>query len=101
MDSTYRIVLADGQEIKNLRMNGNNFVSETPIDKSIFEGNLSTVTIYENNVPEVHEHMALVQLIQMFGQYWFILRDMTQKELDEIQLRADVDFIAMMSDIEL
>lgn len=101
MDSTYKIVLADGREIKNLRMNGNNFVSDSPIDNSIFEGNLSPVTIYTDGVPEVHPHMALVQNVRMGFEYMFILRDMTQQELDAIQIRADLDFIAMMSDIEL
>ena len=100
-NTTYKIILTDGQTIDGLRLNGNNFVSSSPIAESIFDDNLSPVTIYENGVPSVHENMELVQVTRMGGEYWFILRDITQKELDEIRLRADVDFIAMMSDIEL
>lgn len=101
MESTYRIVLADGTEIRDLRMNGSNFVSDEPISESTFRGKLSPVTIYHEETPEVHPNMDLVQIVQMGQEYWFILRDLTRKEMEEIQIRADIDFIAMMSDIEL
>ncbi len=101
MDSVYRVVLSNGTEIKDLRMNGNNFVSDRPVSESVFRGNLSPVTIYRDGIPEVHPNMDLVQITRMDGEYWFVLRDLTQKELDEIQIRADIDFIAMMADIEL
>lgn len=101
MNDTYRIVLADGTEINDLRLNGNNFVSDDPIDETIFEGNLSPVTIYHGLVPEVHEHMELVQVTQMHREYWFILRDITPEELAAMQVRADIDFLAMMTDVEL
>lgn len=101
MNDTYRIVLADGTEINDLRMNGNNFISDDPIDKTIFEGNLSPVTIYNGHDPEVHEHMELVQVTQMHREHWFVLRDITQEELTAMQVRADIDFLAMMTDVEL
>ena len=101
MNEEYRIVLADGTEIKNLRMNGNNFISDTPIEASIFDGVLSPVTIYEGFAPVVYEHMELVQVSQMGAEYWFILRDLSDKELADIQMRADIDFLAMMTDVEL
>lgn len=100
-EQEYRIVLSDGTEIGGLRMNGNNFVSDSPIDEAMFEGVLSPVTIYEGLVPVVHNHMALVQVTKMGKEYWFVLRDIPQSELDAIQVRADIDFIAMMTDVEL
>lgn len=101
MEFNHKIVLANGQEISNLGLNGNNFVSLSPISENIFEDNLSPVTIYADGISEVHENMELVQITRVGAEHWFILRDITQKELDEIRLRADVDFIAMMTDIEL
>lgn len=99
--SNYKLVLSNGREINNLRMNGNNFVSDSAITADMFEGGLSSVKIYADGVMEMHENMDLVQITKMGDEYWFILRDISQKELDEIRIRADVDFIAMMSDIEL
>ena len=101
MNSTYRIVLSDGSEITGLRMNGNNFISSAPVDVEIFSANLSPVTIYEGLIPTVHEHMEMVQVKQMGSEYWFVLRDIPQKELEEMQVRADIDYLAMMTDIEL
>ena len=101
MNDTYQITLSDGVTISNLRLNGNNFVSNTPISATAFAGKLSPVTIRKNDVPEIHEHMELVQVTQMGSEYWFVLRDITEQELSQIKLRADVDFIAMMADVEL
>lgn len=101
MNDTYRIVLADGAEFDGLRMNGNNFVSDIPVDETVFDGNCSPVTIYKNLIPEIHEHMELVQVTKMKNEYWFVLRDIPQKELDDMQVRADIDFLAMMTDVEL
>ena len=101
MNDTYRIVLADGSEIDGLRINGNNFISDDIVVDTLFDGNLSPVTIYKGGIAEVHEHMELVQITQMKRECWFVLRDISQKEIDDMQLRADVDFLAMMSDVEL
>lgn len=96
-----KIVLSNGREIANLKMNGNNFVSRKAVTEELFEGVLSPVRIDCDGVQEIHPNMELVQITQVDGEYWFVLRDIPQKELDDIQIRADVDFIAMMADIEL
>lgn len=101
MAANYRIILADGTELSDLELNGNNFVSTVPITEDIFENNLSPVTIYENGAATIHYNMELIQISQLNGKYLFILRDISEKEMADIKLRADVDFIAMMSDIEL
>lgn len=101
MNDAYRIVLADGTEIGGLRMNGNNFVSDVPVDEAVFDGNLTPVTIYHGLIPEIHEHMELVQVTKMKNEYWFVLRDISKSELDAMQVHADIDFLAMMTDVEL
>ena len=101
MNDAYRIVLADGTEIGGLRMNGNNFVSDVPVDEAVFDGNLTPVTIYHGLIPEIHEHMELVQVTKMKNEYWFVIRDISKSELDAMQVRADIDFLAMMTDVEL
>ena len=34
-EKIYKITLADGTEIRNLRLNGNNFISDTPVAAEI------------------------------------------------------------------
>ena len=95
-EKTYRITLADGTILDNLTMNGNNFISEEAIDASIFDGTCSPV-INE----EVHEHMDLVQVTTVDKKSWFVLRDIPQKELEQTKLKSDLEYLAMMCDVEL
>ena len=46
-------------------------------------------------------NMELVQIVKYDEEYWFVLRTMTKKELQDLKNRADIDYLAMMSDIEL
>lgn len=100
-DKTYKITLADGTEIENLRLNGNNFISDVPIDAAQFSGNCSPVIIQEGPNEELHENMELVQVTPMDGEYWFVLRDISEDELSKIKLRSDIEYVAMMAGVEL
>ena len=42
-DKIYKITLTDGTVINDLKLNGNNFISSTEIEESVFDGNLLTV----------------------------------------------------------
>jgi hypothetical protein len=98
----FKIALSNGNEIDNLTMNGNNFVSEEEIDESIFEDGLEEVHITsDGGVDEVHENMVLVQVQQLYGAYYFILRDRTQYEIDQAKTRSDIEYIAMMTDVDI
>ena len=44
----YKITLADGTEIGNLTMNGNNFISAGTIDPGLFQSNCSPVIINDD-----------------------------------------------------
>lgn len=100
-EKIYKVTLADGTVIDNLRLNGNNYISEKELSADMFLGNLGTVTINDGEKDTVYENMSLVQLAKYDDEYWFILRTMTKKELQEIKNRSDIDYIAMMTDIEL
>ena len=97
----YEITLADGTEIKDLRINGNNFISAAPIDVAVFEGNCSTVVISVDNEIETHEHMELVQVMPVGEEYWFVLRDLTDDELEKIKMQSDIEYVAMMAGVEI
>ena len=100
-DKIYKITLADGTVIDNLKMNGNNFVSFVEIDETIFDGNCLNVTINDGERDDTHTNMELVQITKMGGEYWFILRDIPESESAFIKLQSDIEYIAMMSEVEL
>ena len=87
------VELADGTRIGNLRTNGNNFVSDTPIEDSVFEDNLFTVKVATPEGTEEYEHLKLVQNRQFGDKYMFVLAEKTpaeKKEEELMQLLADI-----------
>jgi len=92
------IELSNGVTLANLEVNGNNYITLEPVSEATFEGGLAPVIIDG----EEHEQMALVQCVtHSNGKTWFILRDVSAKEIAEAKLRADIDFLALMTDVEL
>ena len=100
-DKIYKITLANGSELSDLKLNGNNFISESEITEDMFADNLSPVSLSDGDTDDVHDNMALVQISKIGGKNAFILRDLTAAELKEIKIRADIEYIAMMAEIEL
>ena len=100
-EKIYKITLADGTETRNLRLNGNNFISDAPISETIFDGNGSTVIINDGETDEFHENMELVQITPVGDEYWFVLRDLTAAELKQIKMQSDIEYVAMMAGVEI
>ncbi len=100
-DKIYTITLTDGTELTGLRLNGDNFISSAAISADVFEDNCSPVVISDGENEETHENMELVQVANVGGECWFVLRDMSAAELEKIRMQADIEYIAMMADIEL
>ena len=92
------IALSNVTELRGLQLNGDNYISPEKLTEDTFADGLSPVVING----EEHEQMALVQCIQHAdGRTWFILRDVTAEEIANAKLRSDIDFIALMSDVDL
>ena len=50
----------------------------------------------------VHPNMELVQIVeQVPGEYWFVLRDISEEEFARTKMQSDIAYIAMMSNVEL
>jgi hypothetical protein len=102
MDSkTYTITLADGTVLDDLKLNGNNFISNTAINADIFDENCYTVIISDGVNSETY-NMELVQITEQEpGKYWFVLRELSASELAWIKMQSDIEYVAMMAGIEL
>ena len=98
------MVLSDGTIIENLRKNGDNYISASKLTADMFEGKLSEVTVKTSDSEEVMENMEnmdLVQITEMNGEYWFVLRQFSETELAMAKMSSNIDFLAMMQDVEL
>lgn len=102
----YVVTLADGTTITNLSKNGDMYISKSEIKPSIFDYNCSPVIINNGEYDDTHEHMALITLYEELNEaeepeYWFALRDVTEEELQKIKMQSDIEYLAMMTGIEL
>jgi hypothetical protein len=101
-EKTYKITLADGAVLDNLRLNGNNFIAKGDVSPDIFDGNCSTVIINDGTADDIHTNMELVQVTYpVAGESWIVLRDLSAAEIVQMQTRADIEYIAMMTGVEL
>ena len=104
---TFTVKLADGTQLGGLELNGNNFISKAEVTPATFAGKLSKVTISgdaeadEAGLIGEHQNMELVQVKKYGAEYWFILRDMSASELERLKARGDIDYIAMMTGVQL
>ena len=96
------IILSDGTVINNLAINGDNFISFDEITEDIFEMNLSPVTIVIDEEEDTHDFMKLIQITHPNpSEWWFVIQDMTDEELYKLDIESKLDYLAMMSDIDL
>ncbi len=103
MEESFKITLADGTQFKNLKLNGNNYISKTKITEDDFKGKLSKVII-ENETEKTSEefkHMELVQIVHYEDGYYFVLRELSEQELKDIKIQGNLDYLAMMVDVDL
>lgn len=99
---TYTITLSDGTVLDNLKLNGDNFISNTAINADIFNENCSPVIINDSVDSATYNNMEFVQVTEQEpGKYWFVLRELSASELSWIKMQSDIEYVAMMAEIEL
>ena len=89
-DRKYTLTFASGLVIEEARLNGNNFADIC-----------SPVIIDDGEVKETHPYMECVQVTKNADEYWIVLRDITDSERAAVKLRSDVEYLAMMTGVEL
>jgi hypothetical protein len=85
----HQITLKDGTVIKDLELNGNNFISKTEITEGMFTDNLEIVTISDGTNTSVQENMKLVQIANMNDEYWFVLTTKSKQEIENERLKQE------------
>ena len=90
------IAFADGTSI-NAELNGDSYITDTKPD---FPDDLSTVTITGPKTNVTIENARIVTCASVDGRFWFAILPTPQKEIETVKLRADLDFLAAMVDVE-
>lgn len=98
----FKLILADGTEIKNLTRNGDNFISDTKVDESLFAGNLTSLTITDGEDVTIEmKNAELIQQIEYQGKYWLCFRELSERELKDISLESQIQYLAMMTEVDI
>lgn len=86
----YTIILADGRQLTDLGMNGTNFISAEPVDESIFEENLDTVTISDGETEQIYHNVEFVQQQKWPDGWYLAFRQKSQQELEMEAIRKAI-----------
>jgi len=97
----WKLILADGTELTGFRQNGTNYVSDTKVDESVFEGNLSALTITDGEETIVMHNAELIQQVHYDGGWYLCFRELSRQELAYAALSGKIDYLAMMAEIDM
>ena len=102
----YEIKLSDGTTLSNLKLNGNNFITEQEINTETFRGKLSSVTITGDEADAyglvgTHKNMELLQVKKYGSEFWFILRDTPEEKIKLLTIEGNIDYLAIMTGVTL
>ena len=96
-----KLILADGTELKGFKQNGNNYVSKTEVDVSVFEDNLSTLTIVDGDTQMVMHNAELIQQVQYADGWYLCFREKTEQEMRYAELMGKFEYLAMMTGVDM
>lgn len=94
---TVTILLADGTEISNIKVNGDNLISETDIKEHLTPSNLVNVKFDGADLGT----MKLAGYVEYPDGYHFVLLEKKQSELEIEKLSAKLEYVAIMTDVEV
>lgn len=80
----YTITLADGRKLTGLSKNGDNFVSSEQVDETIFENNLSTMTVSDGETEVQYHDVEFIQQQEWVDGSWYLaFRELSESERKE------------------
>lgn len=92
-----KITFKNGLEIE-AEVNGSCYIVDSKLD---FPVDLSEVTVTVGEDEKVLREVEVNEAASVDGRYWFALRELTEQELKDIKTQADIQYLAMMTDVEL
>lgn len=102
----YTITLADGRKLTDLGLNGTNFISKTKIDESIFEDNLSKMTISDGETETTYRDMKFIQQMEWADGTFYLafceksVQEKLEEELTSLQMAlADVYELTLLGGV--
>lgn len=92
------IELSDGSVIQNIEINGNCLISENNIKNELLTDDMLNEIVI-NGV--TYKNVTLVRKWVQDNKVWLALRQKSEDEIWKEQCKSNLDYIAMMSNVDL
>lgn len=89
----YTVTIRGSTSFPNLRLNGNNFISEAEIKDSDFPESPFTVVISDGEKETTIESAELVQVKQYGAEWWFIVREIPSSEMERRNVLSQIEIL--------
>lgn len=92
------IELSDGSVIQNLEVNGNCLISENNIKNELLTDDMLSEIVIDG---VTYKNVTLVRKWAQGNKIWLALRQKSEDEIWKEQCKSNLDYIAMMSNVDL
>lgn len=92
-----RIAFKNGTEIE-AEANGSSMITDI---KPEFPPDLSEVTVAGAGGERVYRNAEIIECASVDGRYWFSFREVPETERAARQMQANIEYIAMMTEVDL
>lgn len=89
----YTVTINGTTSFHNLRLNGNNFISEAEIKDADFPESPFTVVISDGESETTIENTELVQVKQYGAEWWFIIREILPSEMERRNALSQIEML--------
>ena len=97
----YTLTINDNTSFPNLRLNGNNFISDAEIKNSDFPESPFTVVISDGERETTIANAELVQVKQYGAEWWFIIREIPPSEMKQRNMLSQIEMLMEALDMIL
>ena len=107
---SYSLILSSGKSFTGLEANGDYFETASPLAAEDFSGLMSRVSVVDNGnndgvVPPVeagiYTDLEVCHIFSADGKSYVCLKHKDTSEADALRDRADIEYLAMMTGVEL
>lgn len=97
---TWTITLPDGTTINDLERNCDCFISETALPE--MTGTFTEVTATaEGEDTKTWQNAEYLECASIDDRHWFTFRELSERELTDMQIASKLEYLAMMVDVDL
>ena len=82
----------------NAELNGNCLIMD---EKPVFPSDLRLVKVESEDAVTEYRFAQVTECASLDGRYWFTFTQMPEEERRTQQMQANIEYIAMMTDVEL